>query len=149
MTALAFHFGAPDKLVYACRLLRKAAASGAQVVVVADADTVTQLDADLWALSPTEFLPHCVGVAGDSVHRRSPLVLVTDASQAPDQRGVLVNLADTVPNGFERFDRLIEVVSTGAADRDAARRRWKYYSELGYPITRHDLALTLRTDAHE
>lgn len=141
MTALAFHFGAPDKLGYACRLLRKAVGSGAQVVVVADADSITRLDADLWALSATEFLPHCLGSAGDSVHNRSPLVLVTDASQVPDQSGVLVNLADSVPSGFERFERLIEVVSTDAADRGQARSRWKYYTERGYPITRHDLAL--------
>lgn len=141
MTALAFHFGAPDKLGYACRLLRKAVGSGAQVVVVADADAIAQLDADLWALSPTEFLPHCLGAAGDSVHNRSPLVLVTDASQTPDQRGVLVNLAESVPHGFERFDRLIEVVSTDATDRAQARSRWKYYTERGYTITRHDLAL--------
>ena len=141
MTALAFHFGAPDKLGYACRLLRKAVGSRAQVVVVADADAIAQLDADLWAMSPTEFLPHCVDAAEQSVHIRSPLVLVTDASQAPDQRGVLVNLAGTVPNGFERFERLIEVVSTDATDREQARSRWKYYTERGYPITRHDLAL--------
>ena len=67
MTALAFHFGAPDKLGYACRLLRKAVASGAQAVVVADAESIAQLDTDLWALSATEFLPHCVGADGDSV----------------------------------------------------------------------------------
>lgn len=141
MTALAFHFGAPDKLGYACRLLRKAVGSGAQVVVVADAYAIEELDADLWALSPTEFLPHCVGGAADAVHNRSPLILVTDASQVPDQCGVLVNLADTVPYGFERFERLIEVVSTDAADREQARSRWKYYTDRGYPITRHDLAL--------
>lgn len=141
MTALAFHFGAPDKLGYACRLLRKAVASGAQVAVVADADTIAQLDTDLWALSATEFLPHCVGAVGDSVQSRSPLVLVTDIAQVAGQRGVLVNLADTVPVGFERFDRLIEVVSTDAADRAQARGRWKYYTERGYSITRHDLTL--------
>lgn len=141
MTALAFHFGAPDKLGYACRLLRKAVASGAQVAVVADADTIAQLDTDLWALSATEFLPHCVGAVGDSVQSRSPLVLVTDIAQVAGQRGVLVNLADTVPVGFDRFDRLIEVVSTDAADRAQARGRWKYYTERGYSITRHDLTL--------
>ena len=31
MTEIAFHFNAPDKLAYACRLLRKAVASGARV----------------------------------------------------------------------------------------------------------------------
>jgi DNA polymerase-3 subunit chi len=46
-----------------------------------------------------------------------------------------------VPPGFERFDRLIEVVTTDAEDRNIARTRWRHYTEHGYTITRHDLAL--------
>lgn len=141
MTELAFHFGAPDKLAYTCRLLRKAVGSGAQVVLVAEAETVTQLDADLWALSATEFVPHCVAGASASVLDRSPLVLATDAQQASHLSDVLVNLTDTVPVGFERFKRVIEVVSTDPADRDMARHRWRHYTEQGYSISRHDLNL--------
>jgi len=140
-TELAFHFGAPDKLAYACRLLRKAVGSGAKVVLVADADAIARIDADVWSLAPTEFLPHCVATASESVQRRSPVVLVTDVVQAPQHTGVLVNLTDTVPQGFERFARLIEVVSTDAADRNAARGRWREYTQSGYAITRHDLSL--------
>lgn len=141
MTDLAFHFGAPDKLAYACRLARKAVGSGAKVVLLADSDAVARLDADLWALSATDFLPHSVAIAKGSVKNRSPIVLVTHAEQAPEQKGVLVNLTDTVPPGFERFDRLIEVVSTHSDDRNIARGRWRYYTEQGYSITRHDLAV--------
>ena len=36
MTEVAFHFNAPDKWAYACRLLRKAVAAGAKVVVLAE-----------------------------------------------------------------------------------------------------------------
>ena len=141
MTDLAFHFGAPDKLAYACRLARKAVGSGAKVVLVADAGAVAQLDADLWALSATDFLPHCVATGAGAMQSHSPVVLVTHAAQAPEHTGVLVNLTDTVPDGFERFDRLIEVVSTDADDRNIARGRWRYYTEQGYPITRHDLTV--------
>ena len=54
MTELAFHFGAPDKLAYACRLLRKAVRGGARVAVVAEATALAQLDVDLWGVSPTD-----------------------------------------------------------------------------------------------
>ena len=141
MTELAFHFGAPDKLEYACRLLRKAVGSGAQVVLVADAKTLSQIDADLWALSPTEFLPHVVVTAAGARHSRSPLVLVTDPADVPQHTGVLVNLTDVVQLGFERFARVIEVVSTEAGDRESARRRWRQYTERGFTITRHDLTV--------
>lgn len=141
MTEVAFHFGAPDRLAYVCRLLRKAVGSGARVVVVADADMVQQIDADLWALSATDFVAHCTGGAESSVLSRSPVVLVTDLVQATGPRQVLLNLAESVPEGFDQFERLIEVVSRDGADRDPARRRWKQYTEWGYPITRHDLAV--------
>lgn len=141
MTELAFHFGAPDKLAYTCRLLRKAVGSGAQIVLVAESETIAKLDSDLWALSATEFVPHCVAGASDSVLGRSPVVLATDAQLAPHLSEVLVNLTDTVPVGIDRFKRVIEVVSTDPADRDLARQRWRQYSERGYSIARHDLNL--------
>ena len=141
MTDLAFHFGAPDKLAYGCRLARKAVGSGAKVLLVADADAVAQLDADLWALSATDFLPHCTATAAPTVQGRSAVLLVTHAQQAPQHTGVLVNLTHAVPEGFERFDRVIEVVSTDADDRSKARGRWRYYTEQGYAITRHDLSV--------
>jgi DNA polymerase-3 subunit chi len=46
-----------------------------------------------------------------------------------------------VPEGFERFERLIEVVSLDEADRLRARDRWKHYAARGYAIERKDLVL--------
>lgn len=145
MTEIAFHFGAPDKLAYACRLLRKAAGSGAKVQVLGDESTIAQLDADLWALSPADFITHCTIASDASVRERSSVLLTTEVQQTGEVREVLVNLGQSVPDCFTAFKRLIEVVSTDGADRDVARRRWKFYSEQGYAITRHDLALK-RTD---
>ncbi|HNV61019.1 MAG TPA: DNA polymerase III subunit chi [Rhodoferax sp.] len=145
MTEIAFHFGAPDKLAYACRLLRKAAGSGATVQVLGDEATIAQLDADLWAVSPADFVSHCTAAADTSVRERSSVLLTTQLEQAGKSRDVLVNLGQSVPGGFAAFNRLIEVVSTDGADREVARKRWKFYSEKGYTITRHDLALK-RTD---
>ena len=141
MTEIAFHFGAPDKLAYTTRLLRKAYGSGANVRVLGDRVTIAQLDTDLWALSTTDFVPHCLSSAEASVHKRSPVVLTTGVDLASGARDVLVNLGDAVPSGFDSYNRLIEVVSTDDADRDQARSRWKFYTERGYTITRHDLAL--------
>lgn len=130
-------------MAYACRLARKAVVSGAKVVLIAEADAIAQLDVDLWSLLSTDFVPHCIGgdATARSVQNRSPVVLVTDASQVPEHTGVMVNLTNAVPQGFERFDRLIEVVSSDANDRNIARGRWRHYTEQGYAITRHDLAL--------
>lgn len=141
MTAIAFHFGASDKLAYVCRLLRKATAAGAKVLVLAPEPVVTRLDADLWALSATEFIPHCLATAQPAVKECSAVVLASDIAQAPQQRQVLLNLSGIVPAQFDTFERLIEVVSTEESDRNQARVRWRDYTDRGYPITRHDLTL--------
>ena len=141
MTDIAFHFGAPDKMAYVCRLLRKAASSGAKVMVLAPIGLVGKLDVGLWALSATDFVPHCSDDASGAVKQRSAVVIGSTGALAPSGCDVLVNVTDNVPNGFTNYARLIEVVSTDDLDRRSARERWKHYTDLGYPITRHDLAL--------
>lgn len=141
MTQVAFHFGAPDKLAYACRLLRKASASGSRVVVVADPALCKRLDEQLWAVSPTDFVTHCTVPADGSVANRASVLLATDASAQVPEVPVLVNLGAAVPDGFDAYKRVIEVVSLDDIDRQQARARWKQYTALGYEIERHDLKL--------
>lgn len=140
MTEVAFHFNAPDKVGYACRLLRKAVGAGACVVVTGDPALLDDLDTSLWTFSALDFVPHCRdGVAPAPVVARSPVVL-TAAPRAAPHHQVLVNLGEGVPEGFETFERLIEVVTGDEADRHAARQRWKHYAARGYDIKRHDRA---------
>lgn len=140
MTEVAFHFNAPDKVAYACRLLRKAVGSGARVVVTGPPATLQQLDAALWTFSPTDFVPHCFLDSDARVVAASPVVLAPSTDGVPHQQ-VLLNLGRLVAGGFEGFARVIEVVGLDDEDRQVARGRWKHYTDLGYPITRHDLNL--------
>jgi DNA polymerase-3 subunit chi len=138
MTEVAFHFNVPDKLGYACRLLRKVSGTGARVVVTGASDVLKELDVALWTFSPLEFVPHCHGAAqGEAVQARTPIVLAEAPRSAPHQQ-VLVNLGGSIPDGFERFERLIEVVAQDDQDRLQARQRWKHYATRGYSIVRHD-----------
>jgi DNA polymerase-3 subunit chi len=140
MTEVAFHFNVPEKLGYACRLLRKAVAAGSRVIVTGEADLLRRLDTELWTFSAAEFIPHChAGSAPQQLVTASPVVLA-DSPRGTPHHQVLVNLGGAVPEGFERFERLIELVSGDEADRQQARRRWKHYADRGYAIVRHDLA---------
>lgn len=141
MTEVAFHFNAPDKLAYACRFARKVQRSGARLVIAAPADALAVLDRMLWNLAPQDFVAHCVSGADEDLVRASPLLLTSDARSAAHHE-VLLNLLANVPEGFGRFDRLVEVVSAyDEADRGEARARWRHYASRGYAITRHDLVL--------
>ena len=143
MTEISFHFNAPDKLAYACRLLRKAVHGGAKVVVAGEAQALGLLDAALWTFSSLDFIPHCFDNAGAGMVAASAVVLESGRQTAsiPGPRQVLLNLGAHVPEGFERFERLIDVVGTDQEDRQVARDRWKYYASRGYAMTRHDLGV--------
>jgi len=140
MTEVAFHFNAPDRVAYACRLLRKAVASGAKLVVIGSPDVLQQLDHALWTFSAVDFVPHCFLESESYVVAASPVILSTTTLAVPHQQ-VLINLGQFVPDGFDRFERVIEVVALEDEDRQSARSRWKIYADHGYVITRHDLAL--------
>ena len=138
MTEIAFHFNVADKLLYACRLLRKAYASGAQVAVTAESEVLCKLDELLWSFSATEFVPHCRSGQGMG-QPGNRAVLLVDSPGACPHHGVLVNLGMQVPTEFERFERFIEVVTQGSDERLAARARWKHYADRGYLLLRHDI----------
>ncbi|MDR7096072.1 DNA polymerase III subunit chi [Hydrogenophaga laconesensis] len=140
MTEVAFHFNAPDKLSYACRLLRKAYLRGARVVALVEEGDRGALDAALWTQVVGEFIPHSGPNDPPHVQSRSPIHL---ASEATPHNGatVLVNLKAGMPIGYERFARVIEVVTGDENDRGLARERWKHYKTQGIEPQRHDLRL--------
>ena len=141
MTEIDFHFNAADKVSHTCRLLRKAVvAGGARVVVTADAPMLDAVDAALWQFSATDFIAHCRSDGDAQTVARSPVVLAAPGASGLPHQQVLVNLGDGVPPGFERFERLIEVVTGDEADRLAGRARWRHYADRGYALKRHDLA---------
>ncbi len=140
MTGIEFHVNAPDKVAFACRLLRKAVGKGAKVIVTGEAELLRELDTALWTFSPTGFLPHCYRETAEAqVAAASPVVLADSVRVAPHQQ-VLVNIGAEVPDGFERFERLIEVVGVEPDDLQRGRRRWKHYADRGYALVKHDFS---------
>lgn len=147
MTEITFHVNAADKLDYACRFLRTTQKRAAKVLVCAPTEVLKQLSSQLWAMSSVEFLPHCFADAAPAVLAFSPVVLVSDLSNTRLQHDVLLHLGAGVPVGFERFARLIEVVSQADADVQPARQRWTHYKKRGYAMTRYD-TVSKETSSH-
>lgn len=139
MTQIEFHFNAPERLQYVCRLLRKASAQKLRMGVVGSSAALRQLDSALWTFSAVDFLPHSTAADEFPLQEASGILLCEEPSLCAD-RQVLINLGDEVPLGFERFERLIEVVAVDDHGRMTARQRWKHYLALGYDLKQHDLS---------
>jgi DNA polymerase-3 subunit chi len=142
-TTVAFHFNAPSKLAYACKLARKLQRMDIALVVLGEPAMVAQLDEALWSFGgETQFLAHCQGDADPQVLQRSPTVLLSALGPALPHSQVLLNLGAQMPSDFARFERVIEVVSADdEQDREQARSRWRAYAALGYAIERRDLVM--------
>lgn len=141
MARVDFYFGVDHRLHYACRVTRKARAAGKTVLAFArDADRLARFDSALWTFSALDFLPHVY--ADSPLAPRTPIVLSlsADAGVACD---VLLTLDDAPPPSFEtwfeRFERVIEIVSTEEADRAAARDRFRAYRAAGLAPTAHEV----------
>jgi len=141
MTEITFHLNANNKMDYCCRLLRKAYASNAKVVVKGSTDSLKQLDQALWSLSSTDFIPHCSCDAEAAILSASPIVLTSniDALDRLPHHQVLLNIDDEIATGYEKFERVIEVVGDQSEDKARARIRWRHYSQRGYPISTHEI----------
>jgi len=136
VTRIDFHSKIPDKLSYACRLIRKAQAANTKLVVLAeDREQLNNIDSLLWTFSEQDFLPHVI--AGDSFAAQTPIILTDDCEKALPHHHALVNLSRRTPEFFARFERMFELVSNDEQDLVAGRERYKYYQERGYPLTHH------------
>ena len=140
MTQIDFYTHVGDKWHTACRLAAKAYARGLRVAVLCpDAETAQRVDRMLWTLSSIGFVPHCH--SRHALAARTPVTIDHQDSEPPHDE-VLLNLRETWPPAFSRFQRLIEIVSRDDTDRAQARDRFKFYRDRGYEIRTHDLSQT-------
>ncbi|NCT84787.1 MAG: DNA polymerase III subunit chi [Comamonadaceae bacterium] len=126
---VSFYSDAADPLHYACRLVRRALASGKPVGVCVPPGDAARLDALLWSFDAAEFIPHR---RWDGVTPAVPgeVLLVEDAARLP-HRGLLLNLGDEMPGDALAFERVLEVIGQEPARVQAGRARYRVYQQSG------------------
>jgi DNA polymerase-3 subunit chi len=133
MPRVFFYHNVQDRLRAAAALIAKTHAQGKDFTVfVPDSEQAQFLDRLLWTQSPLGFLPHC---RADSELAAVTPVILTGRMDAPlSQTERLLNLGNDVPDHFEQFQSLIEIVDQSEEARAQARLRTRHYKEMGYPI---------------
>ena len=130
--------GVQAQNMLACRIANKAYDKQQHVYIhTNDQGQSDGLDQFMWAYQDGSFLPHCQHQAKESTD--TPIVIGHD-HEPDDKTDVLINLANTVPGFYSRFERVIELVTGDEPTREKARARFKYYRDRGYPIETHKLA---------
>ncbi len=140
MTEIFFYTHVENKFLVACQLSHKVLRDKRKMLVfAADESVASKIDRLMWTTPALGFLPHCA--VDHELAPQTPIVISCDADKlAYDD--VLLNLHDEVQPFFSRYQRVIEIVSTDADDRAAARMRYKFYQDRGYNIKSHSLSKT-------
>ena len=131
--------GAPSgREKFACRLADIAYRRGQRVYVYTQSkEQAIGLDNLLWTFQPGSFLPH--ELYPSEAVADIPILIGHDC--VPDSgHDVLINLTETVPNFFSRFDRVAEVINQDASVKEAGRERFRFYRDRGYALESHTLS---------
>ena len=128
----------PDaRALLTCRLTEKAFKQGYQVYINTESgQQLKKLDDMLWTYRDGSFLPH--GLYEASAGSTHP-VLLGHAVEPEGTSDVLVNLSNDIPAFFSRFNRVAELVGCDEAQRESARKRYRYYKDRGYILNTHKL----------
>jgi DNA polymerase-3 subunit chi len=125
------------RALLACRVTDKAYSLGHTVYLFTASEAqAAALDDLLWIFRQDSFIPHerypLVGADG------SP-VLIGTASPAEVNAQVLINFTLTLPAGFERFERVVELVDQQPEVLAKSRERFKQYRDHGCTPESHRL----------
>ena len=122
----------------ACRLCEKAVDAGKRVHVHAPDEAIAaDFDRLLWIYKQGGFVGHeRIGASPDPA---LAAVLIGNAEPLPSHRDVLLNLGAAVPEFFDRFQRVLEIVAGDAATRRQSRERFKFYRDHGLAPETHRL----------
>jgi DNA polymerase III subunit chi len=125
----------------ACRLTSKAYQLGHRVYILTGSpEETTELDNLLWTFSAGSFIPHRIHGAR-SGETPDPEVPVLIGHQPPPEAcsDVLISLSSQIPDYYERFARVAELVPAAESERSAARERFKFYRDRGCAVQTHNL----------
>lgn len=115
------------------KLMEKALASGAKVVMFAQEERVLKTMSDaLWSTDPASFLPH--GGAKDGHSQQQPIYL-TASEENPGGAEILCVLDGSTPSSFAGYSKVLDVFD-GSREEEvaAARKRWAAYKAQGFAL---------------
>lgn len=126
---ISFYFNVRNREQALCQLVGKALAAGQTMNILTESTAASAvLDRLLWEFPQNSFLPHCGPENPNAA--RAP-ILIDHRPELLPARPLLFNWTEQVAAGFERYERVVEIVDTDEEMRSRGRERWRAYQALG------------------
>ena len=122
---------------FACRLADKAYRQGHKIYIHTHTESEARiLDDLLWSFQEDSFLPH--NLYGDPSITLTPAIQIGCQADPLEHSDTLFNLNPDIPNFYQRFKRVIEVIPNEPQAREQARQHFRSYRERGCDLHTHD-----------
>ncbi|AWX13237.1 DNA polymerase III subunit chi [Mergibacter septicus] len=118
----------------ACDLAAQAWRLGKKVLLACeDEQQAFRLDDALWQRHPDQFVPH--NLSGELTgYAGTPVEICWVGKRNSQQRDILINLQQTVPDFVYLFHQVIDFVASDEQKKILARERYKQYRALGFEM---------------
>ncbi len=150
---------ARERWAFTCRLAEKAYLRDLSIVIVNDTLADAQaLDDLLWTFNERSFIPHkiCTDEHSMDPAAKVHLTVLSPApgapptesaalpteSAAPPAADLLVNLTARLPDHWQRYPRIAEIIDADEERRRLGRERFKTYRDLKVTLETHQSAET-------
>ena len=120
-----------------CKIIEKHFHPDKKIYIYVDNPTIAQqLDTLLWTFHDTSFLPHTI--YKDNADFSVPILIGSNANSV-FEGDILVNLTTNVPNCYQQFKQVFEVVPNEENYKKSARERYKFYKSQNCKLETHNL----------
>jgi DNA polymerase-3 subunit chi len=118
------------------KLATRALSAGHRLYILAtDEHNAEIISERLWQAGAESFLPNSL----ISKVSEAPILIGWQASHAPKQPDLLINLSLNTPASLEEFNRIAEIISQDPVVLRTTRERFKTYQAAGYHTNMHDM----------
>lgn len=122
---------------YASALAEKSYLSGQKTFMwTSSKEDATQLNQSLWTFRDVSFVPHALF---ENENENSDLPVLIGFEKALSSGDVLINLTPEIPDFFNNFNRVIELVTDEPDAVSNSRKKYRIYRENSCELFSHDL----------
>jgi DNA polymerase-3 subunit chi len=119
-------------------LCKKIHALGHTIFVqMPDPEQAQSLDDLMWTFDQSTFIPH--GLHNSRGDGAGFPVTIGQHPPPGSAINVLISLMDTIPEHYDQFPRVLELVDNTPQDKAQARDRYRVYRDKGHTLETHDI----------
>lgn len=98
-----------------------------------DEELAKKIDTALWTARDISFVPH------ELVGNKDQALVMIGVHDKPEHTNIMINCANEVPEFYNDFKRVVEIIDPDETLKTIGREHYKYYKDKGHSINDHKI----------